>query len=338
MSELFAGMAKETAVLDRGRGQAALTRAKAWLRDLWFRPASPAPLGALRMGLAAVLLVQACLLSHSLLELYGSSGLVQDEMRRFMLTPLLPVYFDLAALGASLGVPADSLLRLVFLLYVASLSLMLVGFHSRQAVILVWLTHFLIVFNVGYSSSYGVDTFANIFLFYLMFMPMDRAYALDRRLGRVSEDAGEWQRFSLRVLQLHLFLIYFSTGVDKAMGTQWWNGEAIWRAWMLPQFVVFDMSWLAWHPWLARSVTWLTLFFETGYPLLLAWPRTRRLGAAAIVAMHLGIAFTMHLWSFSLTMACLTFCVFLIPAEQSTAVTAPRPMTIAPPVPYQIFN
>ena len=193
-------------------------------------PASPMPLAVLRVSIAAVLLVQAALLAPDVLDLYGASGLLQRQLRAFLLTPVLPIYVDLFKMATHFGLAPDTLIRVVFLGYVGSLTWLLVGFHSRIACVVAWVATFLLKMNLGYNSSYGVDTFAHIFLFYLMFMPMNRALALDRYLGRVDDDAGEWQRISLYVLRFQLFVVYCSSGIDKGVGPQWWNGEAIWRA------------------------------------------------------------------------------------------------------------
>ena len=152
-----------------------------------------------------------------------------------------------------------------------------------------------------------------------MFMPMNRAWSMDAAMGRVTGNAGVAQRISLRIFQLHLFLIYFSTGMEKIMGWQWRTGEVMWRAWMMPQFRVYDMTWLAWYPWLAKALAWSTLFMEIGYPLLLGIPRTRKLAAWGIISLHVGIALTMHLWSFSAVMITLTACAFLVPPEPAAA-------------------
>jgi len=34
----------------------------------------------------------------------------------------------------------------------------------------------------------------------------------------------------LLLLQIHVCVIYFFSGLDKGIGTNWWNGEAIWKA------------------------------------------------------------------------------------------------------------
>jgi len=292
-----------------------ISKLKVWFHTLLFTPASPIPLAAMRIALSAILLVQSYMILGDFLTLYSPNGFYQGDLRRFLLAPQLPFYLDWDALGAIVGLPAERAIRALFLVYVTGLSFLLIGFHSRVAAVTVWVSHFLLKLNLGYSSSYGVDTFSHIALFYLMFMPMNRVWSMDALMGRVQGDAGVAQRVSLRIFQLHLFLIYFSTGIEKILGWQWRTGEVMWRAWMMPQFQVYDMTWLAWYPWLAKALAWGTLFLEIGYPLLLGIPRTRKLAARGIISLHLGIALTMHLWTFSSVMITLTACAFFVPAE-----------------------
>jgi hypothetical protein len=115
---------------------------------------------------------------------------------------------------------------------------------------------------------------------------------------------------SIRALQFHLCIIYLNTSLAKMSGSQWWNGEAIWRALMEPQFAVFDVSWLAGVLWAATIVCWGVLLVEGGYPFLI-WPRRTRLPwVVATVFLHVGIAVLMGLWLFGLLMVLLTLSAF----------------------------
>jgi hypothetical protein len=157
---------------------------------------------------------------------------------------------------------------------------------------------------------YGVDAFAHVSLFYCLVMPVGAAFSLDRRAGRAVDAPSATATLSLRVLQLHLCIVYLSSGVEKALGEQWRNGEAIWRSLMLPEYAQFDFSWMAFTPWLAMLVAWGTLAIEIGYAFFI-WPRqTRKLWVLATLGLHLGIAVFLGLWLFSSMMMVLTFSAF----------------------------
>jgi hypothetical protein len=219
---------------------------------------------------------------------------------------------------APLGVDADMSVRLVFYAYVASLVCLLLGWHTRPAAVIAWLTQMAIK-TTGVTAIYGVDEFAHIGLFYCVWMPVGCAWSLDLQAGRVSGEATPLARLALRVLQLHLCIVYFSSGIEKASGEQWWNGEAMWRAVMRPDLAMFDLSRLAQYPTLATFGCVSTLIVEIGYPFMI-WNRWTRLPwAAATIGLHVGIAIFLGLWSFAAVMIVFNVAALVVPAEKPLA-------------------
>ena len=113
-------------------------------------------------------------------------------------------------------------------------------------------------------------------------------------------------------MQFHLCVIYLGAGLGKAMGRQWWNGEAIWQAVSQPAFSTFDLSWLASHPWIPMLAGWSTMIVEIGYAFLVRPRRTRTMWCLATIGLHLGMAIFMGLVFFASVMILLTSCLFLI--------------------------
>ncbi|WP_437550067.1 HTTM domain-containing protein [Sorangium sp. So ce367] len=277
-------------------------------------PASAAPLAALRIGLAAVLLLQAALVAPALFELYGRSGILQGPLRDVFARTDLPRIGWAVELLAPLGIGEDPVILGTGGIYVVALAALLVGWCTRAAAFLAWLTHLMLVTTAS-STVYGVDSFASIFLFYLLWMPSEAAFSMDRRLGRARGGPTPAARLGLRVVQLHLSFAYLVSGLGKAAGEPWWDGEAIWRSVMLPEYRQFDLSWLAGAPWLAAVAGWTVLLVEIGYGFLI-WPRRTRLPwVVATVALHAGIALFMGLLVFGALMAVLTIAAFAVPSE-----------------------
>src|SRR5262249_12651489 len=160
-------------------------RLAARAEDFFGRPASPRPLAVLRIGLALVLLVQALAIGRSLPELYGEQGIVRWPITHALAPQGVPRVGWLASALAPLGVSADACLRGVFLLYLAGLGGLLVGWRTRPSALVAWLAH-LALNTSGAASIYGVDALANIGLFYCVWMPVGHALSADVLAGRAS--------------------------------------------------------------------------------------------------------------------------------------------------------
>jgi hypothetical protein len=263
----------------------------------------------LRLALAGLGLVQLMVLWQYLLALYGNYGFVQWAVVEASNDAWVPSIGKLALILGDWGVASATTVHVVFGLYGASLVGLAIGYRTRLFTVLAWLGH-TVTLNSGFFSLYGVDTMLHILLFYLLFAPAGARWSVDAYLRRVSCAPSASARIAQRLIQLHLCIIYLNTGLAKASSEQWWNGEAIWRSVMQPQFNAFELSWLAAHPELAAIAGWSVLLVELGYSCFIWIPATRRAALGAAVVMHAGIAVTMHLWLFSLTMVAFNLAAF----------------------------
>jgi hypothetical protein len=281
--------------------------------DRWSRPVSARPLAGLRVGLPLLLLVHLAWLSNDLLSLHGNRGIIPWELTDLLRDRWVPGLPTLAKAFAPIGIGEHAAIVVLLSCYAGSLLSLALGFHARLCAFLAWGLH-LCLLTSGFPSFYGVDQLANTFLFYLFLFPSGRVWTLEPHSLPARQDqtiaAG-----CLRVMQVHLCVIYLAAGLFKAMGRQWWNGEAIWQTVSQPAFHTFDLSALAWGPWIPTLAGWATLAVEIGYAFLI-WPhRTRRAWGLAAIGLHLGVGLFMGLVFFSALMILLTWCLFLIPEE-----------------------
>jgi hypothetical protein len=284
------------------------------------RPVSARPLAGLRVGLPLLLFVHLIWLSGDILPLHGPRGIIPWELTDLLRDPWVPGLPTLTRAFVPLGMSEHAAIVLLLSGYAGSLLSLALGLWSRLSAFLAWVLHLSLVTS-GLASFYGVDRIAHTFLFYLLVFPSGRAWAFGLRPD-VSRGEGTIPVGCLRVMQVHLCVIYLAAGLDKAMGRQWWNGEAIWQAVSQPVFRVFDLSGLAAHPWLPTLAGWGTLAVEIGYAFLI-WPRrTRRVWFVATSALHLGMCLFMGLVFFSSVMVLLTACLFMIPEEAAEPAVA----------------
>ena len=292
-----------------------LRRAFAWFAS---SPAPPQPLAVLRIAVSVFALLQVWLLWPYLHQLYGNFGFVQWVILETSPETWLPSIGKVCLALQPYGVSSAACVNGVFGIYALSLVGLALGWRTRACAAVAWMAHTLTI-NSGYLSLYGVDTMVHICLFYLVWMPAGEAFSMDQRRRRRPPTPSAGAGLALRTFQIHLCVIYLNAGTAKMRGEQWWNGEAIWRALINPEFGGAQFSWLAHLPLLAMGLGWATMLVEAGYAFFI-WPRAvRPWWVAATVGLHLGIGATMGLWMFSIVMIIMTVSAFGLPLVDWTA-------------------
>ena len=110
------------------------------------------------------------------------------------------------------------------------------------------------------------------------------------------------EHVAVRLVQIHMCVIYMFAGLAKLMGPAWWDGRAMWLAFANYEYQSLDMTWLAAHPWITDFLTHVTIAWEVYYCALI-WPRTLRpIMLALSVPVHLGIAMCLGMVTFGLAM------------------------------------
>lgn len=278
------------------------------LHRLLWQPTTPLYFGLYRIGVGAMGLLLCALLLPDLYLLYGPNGLVVWGVADGLISPYQPSLGKLyACITPYYNVSPDRLLQGVFTLYVAVLVGFTLGIRTRYMAFMAWALHLLLM-NTGRFGSYGVESILHVALFYSIFFPCGKALAFDSKwqISAPSVDAT----LSLRVLQFQLCIIYAASGLEKAVGAEWWNGNAIWYSVTEEQFRQFNFNWLAQVPWVARLAGWWTVIIETGYVLAICWRPTARFWVYNTVAMHVGIFLFMGLHTFALLMITLNLVAF----------------------------
>lgn len=164
--------------------------------------------------------------------------------------------------------------------------------------------------NRATGALFGLDQINAFLCLYLAIGRCDK-FSLDAwwRSKRTTEDgAGQGSPTSIstnvaiRLIQIHLCIVYLFAGLGKMQGTTWFSGEAVWFAMASYEYQTLDMTWLANWPGLVSALSLGTLFWEIGYAALI-WPRlTRPIMLAIAVPVHLGIGICMGMIPFGLAM------------------------------------
>lgn len=280
-------------------------------------------LTALRVGTGVFLALGMLAIWPDLPMLYGAEGLVPLDLLAMQRGRIGFTVHDWAAyLERTLSLSYDLCLQLLATVYVLLATLLACRWGTR------WVAGTLLILHAGWFTiqpnwSYGYDYVAASALFYCFIFPINRS-----SVG-VSATSTPY----LRILQLHLCIIYFFGGLGKLLGPSWRNGEAIWKALSQP-YHIEQHDWLQFasgFPFAFVLAGLLVVLLELLYPIAMWVPGIRTGWLWSMVAMHLGIALLMGLYLFSAWMILLNLVAFHYPFVYTRGKS--RPMNNAPPVP-----
>jgi hypothetical protein len=210
-----------------------------------------------------------------------------------------------------------------------SIFLFTIGFCTRVTSVLTW-AGMLSYIQRAPTSLFGMDTIMIVVVLYLMIGPSGAALSVDRLIARYRATREALRKhlpvpkfappapqvsanLALRLLQVHVCIIYAASGLSKLQGAAWWNGLAVWGTManyefcpMRLQLYMDFLRVLCEHRWLWELVTtggtYFTLAFEIGFAFLVWNTRLRWVIILAAVMLHVGIALFMGLVTFSMMM------------------------------------
>jgi hypothetical protein len=269
--------------------------ARAW-NAFWFTPADPLPLAVVRIATGLLLAWSSFVWLADVDAFFGTAGwMAPAHVWRMNDQPWQwSGYF---------AAPDANGIRVLAGLTLIAAILLTLGLATPVAAV-VALVGFLSAANRAPLNTFGLDDTLGMLLIPLAIGPAGARLSLDWLLGAGGRDA-KWSvaaNVALRLIQVHLCVVYFFSGCGKMLGASWWEGTALWGAAANVQYRTLDLTWLARHPLVTNALTLGTLFWEVAYPALV-WPRlTRRLWIAMAVAVHLGIGLAMGMMEFGLAM------------------------------------
>jgi len=273
---------------------------RAWDRFL-FTPQDPATLGLIRMLTGAMLLYTHFVWTLDLEGFFGRNAwLSKDFAYR---------YHD-SAFGWShlYWLDSPAMLWTCHLVALVVFFALMIGFQSRIASVLAYLL------TVSYAhratgALFGLDQINGFLAMYLMVGPCGDAFSVDQWLKRKRAPSANLRpqpkittNIALRLIQVHLCVVYLFAGLGKLFGESWWSGTALWGAFANQEYQTFDMTWLAHSLVLVNLLTHLTLFWEVSYAVLIWSKHTRPIMLLLAIPLHLGIAVCMGMTTFGLVM------------------------------------
>jgi hypothetical protein len=184
---------------------------------------------------------------------------------------------------------------------------LMVGLFSRTTAVLAYLLAISYANRVTPGGYFGLDKINCLLAMYLMLGPCGARYSLDRiwrmRRGKaVNTEPSSSANVAIRLIQLHMCIIYLFSGLGKLQGPSWWDGEAVWMSLANLEYQSIDLTWLVAFPWIYNIMTHATVFWELSY-CFLVWNRFARPWVLlTAVGVHGGIALALGMATFGLVM------------------------------------
>lgn len=304
-----------------------MNRSRIWLFDFLFPAVTDSWLAVLRIGLGFQITCYSFSLRKDWNYLLSETARNVAEALLSLESHVVPRLGWLVTLGNQIGAEENTVLSVIWVCLLASGCCLLIGLASRFSAILAWFLHLCAAKSGGFVS-YGMDNFMTIGLFYLMLSPLPDRYSLDWQLRKLRSKNPQLLGFWRRMIQLHLCVIYFFSGLAKCLGSGWWNGSSVWRALIRPPFNVIDPEMLVRWKYVFPAAGILICLLEIGYPFFIWINKTRKIWLIGICAMHVGIGLAMGMYLFALIMIVLNIaafaCWFDLQWARSTSVLSPR--------------
>ena len=317
--------------------------AKGWGTDLargwnrfWFATADPHMLALIRILAGSMLFYTHLVWALDLMDFLGPNSWLPRQLARDLHRGSY-AWSYLWYVESPAGLWALHSVALIIL------AMFTAGLFTRITSVLAWLI------TVSYchrltGAFFGLDPINSMLAMYLMVGPSGAVYSVDhwlatRRTGRPSPPAQATvtANIAIRLIQLHMCVIYLFGGISKMRGQLWWDGSAVWYAIANLEYQSWDITWLINYPWLIALLTHITVIWETYY-CVLVWPKaTRPITLLLAVCVHSGIALCLGMITFGLVMiignlafvspATVRTCLSWRPGKQSRAgeqVSEPR--------------
>jgi len=291
---------------------AVLAGAKTWWRDVasgwnrfWFRPSAPHTLCLIRILTGWSLFYSLTVYAFHLTEFLGPDGWLPGAFARSQSLPELAwSYLWLT--------DSPAVLWALHIAAMIAVAMYTVGLFSRTTSVLA----FLIAVSYAYRlnmATFGFDQIVTMLSMYVMLGPCGRVYSVDCWLRRRRDKSlppaqpsaaqpSVAANLAIRLLQVHMCVMYLFSGLTKMRGFAWWDGSAVWMAVANSEYRTLDLTWMAHYPALVSALTHVTVLWETFY-IALVWPRvTRPIVLALAVGVHGGIAIALGMITFGCAM------------------------------------
>ena len=190
----------------------------------------------------------------------------------------------------------------------------LIGFQTRICTVLNYVLSVIIVLKLG-TYSYDFDKIMISMNFLMMFIPVGKAFSVDRLLkhGRGSENSTSILSYYIPVL-ICLGFPYLDSGCHKILSDNWTTGIGIWAPMAkthLTRQIGLDYSFFVDNKFLVYFSNYLIVMFELCFVFLFWFREIRMILLLIGIGMHVGIFLIFPIPLFAI--GCVVFYILLLP-------------------------
>jgi predicted DCC family thiol-disulfide oxidoreductase YuxK len=189
-----------------------------------------------------------------------------------------------------------------------------IGYHCQFAIIsnyIVWIV-FVNFTPMQRDFDGGFDLFMIGSNFFLIFMPLDKAFAMDalrQKLHTPFVHYSNYKQPTVTVLTYYLPIfvclgfLYFDSSIHKLFAPHWRQGLGAWLPSSIPYYVsAINFSWLLNIEWLQKTIGYTILIFQFSFIFLFFIKKLRFSYFLIGFMLHLGITLSLNIYPFGLSM------------------------------------
>jgi predicted DCC family thiol-disulfide oxidoreductase YuxK len=202
-------------------------------------------------------------------------------------------------------------------------SFIIVGYRCQFSIIANYIFWIIFVHFTPMQRDFdgGFDLFMIGANFFLIFMPLDKAFAIDSLRQKLQTPFVHYSSYSKPTVSaltyylpviICLGFLYFDSAIHKMFAPHWRNGLGAWLPSSIPYYVsAINMSRLLNIEWLQKSIGYLILVFQFSFIFLFTFKSLRPFYFLIGIGLHFGITITFNIYPFGLGM--LAFYTLILP-------------------------
>lgn len=158
----------------------------------------------------------------------------------------------------------------------------------------------------------GFDLFMIGANFFLIFMPIDRAFSIDSLRKKLATPFVHYSQYKAETTSALVYylpvlvclgFLYFDSVIHKMFAEHWRNGLGAWLPSSMPYYMsALDLSWLLNQELLQKFIGYTIIVFQFSFMFLFQQRKLRPLYFLIGISMHLGITLSFNIYPFGMGM------------------------------------